>query len=133
MGQLLDQDRAVAYTAFASTPHRTEGRLIVRRARERDRTTHDQGELFATYRYHAVFADSPFQLSRPNPSTASTPSSNRSSPTCSAPRPPSLGKIRCQRRLVTNGRDRARIHPRAGRADLHPGMRRPPAPLSALN
>jgi Transposase DDE domain group 1 len=53
----------VPYTAFASTPApRTDGRLIVRRVRERNRTSHDQGELFATYRYHAVFTDSSFQL-----------------------------------------------------------------------
>jgi hypothetical protein len=74
----------IPYIAFAATPaHRTEGRLIVRRVRERNPAAHDQGELFGAYRYHAVFTDSPFQLTRPNPSTAGMPSSNRSSPTCS--------------------------------------------------
>ena len=55
----------IPYTAFASTPvHRTEDRLIVRRVRERNPAGHDQGELFTAYRYHAVFTDSPFQLSQ---------------------------------------------------------------------
>jgi hypothetical protein len=53
----------VPYTAFAtSTAHRTDGRLIVRRVRRLNpkATAQGQGELFATYRYHAVFTDSPF-------------------------------------------------------------------------
>ena len=53
------------YTAFASTrAHRTDGRLIVRRVKRLNPkgTPQGQGELFATYRYHAVFTDSPFQL-----------------------------------------------------------------------
>jgi Transposase DDE domain group 1 len=54
----------VPYTAFASTPaHRTQGRLIVRRVRERNpRAADGQDELFGAYRYHAVFTDSPFEL-----------------------------------------------------------------------
>jgi hypothetical protein len=55
----------VAYTAFASKPaHRTDGELIVRRVRRLNpnSTPQGQGELFATYRYHAVFTDSPFHL-----------------------------------------------------------------------
>jgi DDE family transposase len=57
----------VPYTAFAShRAHRTDGRLIVRRVRRRNpkATAQGQGELFATYRYHAVFTDSPFQLTQ---------------------------------------------------------------------
>ena len=55
----------IPYTAFASSPaHRTEGRLIVRRVRERNPRAHGQGELFTAYRYHAVFTDSPFQLTQ---------------------------------------------------------------------
>ena len=55
----------VPYTAFASSrAHRTDGRLIVRRVKRLNpkATAQGQGELFATYRYHAVFTDSPFQL-----------------------------------------------------------------------
>ena len=55
----------VPYTAFASKrAHRTDGRLIVRRVRRLNpkAAAQGQGELFATYRYHAVFTDSPFQL-----------------------------------------------------------------------
>ncbi len=55
----------VPYTAFAShREHRTEARLIVRRVRRLNPKAIPQGqhELFATYRYHAVFTDSPFPL-----------------------------------------------------------------------
>jgi Transposase DDE domain group 1 len=55
----------VPYTAFASKrAHRTDGRLMVRRVRRLNPkgAAQGQGELFATYRYHAVFTDSPFQL-----------------------------------------------------------------------
>jgi hypothetical protein len=55
----------VPYTAFASTrAHRTDGELIVRRVKRLNPNSvpQGQGELFATYRYHAVFTDSPFQL-----------------------------------------------------------------------
>jgi len=55
----------VSYTAFASQrAHRTDGELIVRRVRRLNPNSapQGQGELFATYRYHAVFTDSPFPL-----------------------------------------------------------------------
>jgi hypothetical protein len=55
----------VPYTAFASSKtHRTSGRLIVRRVHRLNpkATAQGQGELFAAYRYHAVFTNSPFQL-----------------------------------------------------------------------
>jgi hypothetical protein len=55
----------VPYTAFASKrAHRTDGELIVRRVRRLNPKSapQGQGELFATYRYHAVFTDSPFPL-----------------------------------------------------------------------
>jgi hypothetical protein len=55
----------VPYTAFASKrAHRTDGELIVRRVRRLNPNSapQGQGELFATYRYHAVFTDSPFTL-----------------------------------------------------------------------
>jgi hypothetical protein len=46
------------------------------------------GELFPAWRYHAVFTDSPFELVQAEASTATTPSSSRSSPTCTpAPSP----------------------------------------------
>ncbi|MDN5760004.1 MAG: IS1380 family transposase [Tomitella sp.] len=55
----------VGYTAFASSKtHRVDARLIVRRVKRLNRKAAAQGqdELFATYRYHAVFTDSPFGL-----------------------------------------------------------------------
>ena len=55
----------VPYTAFASTrAHRTDGELIVRRVRRLNPNSaaQGQGELFAAYRYHAVFTNSPFTL-----------------------------------------------------------------------
>jgi hypothetical protein len=55
----------VPYTAFASKwAHRTDGELIVRRVRRLNpkSAAQGQGELFAAYRYHAVFTDSPFTL-----------------------------------------------------------------------
>jgi hypothetical protein len=57
----------VPYTAFASSKkHRTHGRLIVRRVRRLNPKAQAQGqdELFAAYRYHAVFTDSPFGLAQ---------------------------------------------------------------------
>lgn len=51
------------YTAFASTRQAITARLIVRRVKRLDsRQMPGQAELFATYRYHAVFTDSPFIL-----------------------------------------------------------------------
>jgi hypothetical protein len=117
----------VPYTAFASTPaHRTEGRLIVRRVRERNRTAHDQGELFAAYRYHAVFTDSPFQLVQAESQhRARHHRTGLRRPARRTPGAPALGKIQCQRRLVAAGRERARIHPRAGRPGLTPACAGP--------
>jgi hypothetical protein len=57
----------VPYTAFATkAAHRTEGRLIVRRVKRLNPKAAAQGqdELFATYRYHAVFTNSPFPLTQ---------------------------------------------------------------------
>jgi hypothetical protein len=52
----------VAYTAFANT-HPITARLIVRRVRRLNpKHTAGQDELFALWRYHAVFTDSPFAL-----------------------------------------------------------------------
>lgn len=51
-------------TAFTNSTqnrgNKTTAQLIVRRVRVLERD--DQGELFPTYRYHAVFTDSPFPL-----------------------------------------------------------------------
>lgn len=54
----------VPYTAFAARrAHTTEGWLIVRRVKQLNPTAaQGQDELFPTYRYHAVFTDSPFEL-----------------------------------------------------------------------
>jgi hypothetical protein len=57
----------VPYIAFATKgAHRAEGRLIVRRVRRLNpkAAAQGQGELFATYRYHAVFTNSPFPLTQ---------------------------------------------------------------------
>ena len=49
------------YTAFTSKKGQAiTARLIVRRVR--DLSPRGQGELFATWRYHAVFTDSPFLM-----------------------------------------------------------------------
>ena len=62
---ILDRDsRAARCGSVARGPaHRTEGRLIVRRVNRLNpkATAQGQHELFATYRYHAVFTDSPFR------------------------------------------------------------------------
>ena len=53
------------YTAFAGTRHQVTARLIVRRIRRDDPRQHPgQGELLPSYRYHAVFTDSPFVLAQ---------------------------------------------------------------------
>jgi hypothetical protein len=54
----------VSYTAFASKKNQaTTGRLMVRRVKRLSpRAGIGQDELFSTYRYHAVFTDSPFHL-----------------------------------------------------------------------
>jgi hypothetical protein len=53
----------VPYTAFASKKGQAiTARLIVRRVRDLNRKAAEgQGELFAVWRYHAIFADSPFE------------------------------------------------------------------------
>jgi hypothetical protein len=84
-GRLISDARAAEapYTAFASKKGQAvTARLIVRRVRDLNRQAPaGQGELFPAWRYHAVFTDSPFGRSRPRPSTATTPSSSRSSRT----------------------------------------------------
>ena len=54
----------VPYTAFASRKGQAvTARLIVRRVRDLNRKAREgQDELFACWRYHAVFTDSPFQM-----------------------------------------------------------------------
>ncbi len=59
----------VKYTAFAAHPSRDRApvpltaRLIVRRVRDMNKNAgHVQQELFAAWRYHAVFTDSPFEM-----------------------------------------------------------------------
>jgi hypothetical protein len=60
----------VPFTAFTSRPEaeHVTARLIVRRVRRVNPTTPDQagrgeqGELFAAYRHHAVFTDSPLTM-----------------------------------------------------------------------
>jgi hypothetical protein len=53
------------YTAFAGTRHEITARLIVRRVRRLDpKAAAGQGELFASWRYHAVFTDSRYVLAQ---------------------------------------------------------------------
>jgi hypothetical protein len=53
------------YTAFTGTRYAVTARLIVRRIRRDDPAQHPgQGELLPSYRYHAVFTDSPFMLAQ---------------------------------------------------------------------
>jgi hypothetical protein len=54
----------IPYTAFTSKKNRAvTARLIVRRVRRLNPyADHGQDELFSTYRYHAIFTDSPFTL-----------------------------------------------------------------------
>jgi hypothetical protein len=55
----------VAYTAFVSKPRHRQvtATLIVRRVKRLGAgATRGQGELFTTYRFHAVFTDSPLKL-----------------------------------------------------------------------
>ena len=59
------QAAEVEYTAFTSARGQAiTARLIVRRVRDlnRDAAAAGQGELFAAWRYHAVFTDSPFTM-----------------------------------------------------------------------
>jgi hypothetical protein len=59
------QNAETVYTAFAGTRHQVTARLIVRRIRRDDPAQHPgQGELLPSYRYHAVFTDSPFVLTQ---------------------------------------------------------------------
>jgi hypothetical protein len=86
----------ISFTAFTGRrkAEHVTARLIVRRVRRLNPhhrgpgSAHlrgEQGELFAAYRYHAVFTDSPATARcrcwPPRPPTATTPSSSRSSPT----------------------------------------------------
>jgi hypothetical protein len=54
----------VPYTAFTSKKGKAiTARLIVRRVKDLNRKTAEgQGELFPTWRHHAVFTDSPFTM-----------------------------------------------------------------------
>jgi len=54
----------VGFTAFTSrrTADHVTARLIVRRVKRLNPSAADQGELFAAYRYHAVFTDSPLSM-----------------------------------------------------------------------
>jgi hypothetical protein len=71
-----------SYTAFAGTENAVTARLIVRRVRDQNnKAAHRQEELFRVWRYHAVLTDPRSRWSKPRNSTATTPSSSRSSPT----------------------------------------------------
>jgi hypothetical protein len=67
-GELISdaQVAEVPYTAFASKPAELQvhGRLIVRRVKRKnpDSVANEQDELFTTWRHHAVFVTSSFQM-----------------------------------------------------------------------
>jgi hypothetical protein len=55
----------VTYTAFEGTRYEITARLVVRRIRRANpKQAPGQGELFATWRYHALFTDSTFVLAQ---------------------------------------------------------------------
>ena len=151
----------IAYTAFTSRrkAEQVTARLIVRRVKRLNPASvpAGQSELFAAYRYHAVFTDSPLQCSRPRPFTAEHAiveqviADMKNGPLAHLP----SGSLRRQRRLAGAGRDRVQPDPRRRSpgldvprqghhrhdprpADQHPGPDRPlrppatPAPAPAL-
>ena len=73
----------VPYTAFSSKKGQAiTARLIVRRVRDLNRkAAAGQEELFACWRYHAVFTDSPFEVIQAEGQHRDTPSSSRCSRT----------------------------------------------------
>ena len=69
------------YTAFAGTRHQVTARLIVRRVRRDDPAQiPGQEELLPQYRYHGCSPTHRSPWCRPKPSTATTPSSSKSTP-----------------------------------------------------
>ncbi|MCL9758420.1 IS1380 family transposase [Frankia sp. AiPa1] len=65
LGQWISdaQIAETTYTAFAHTPSPVTARLIVRRVKALNpKANPGQGDLFPTWRHHAVFTDSPFTL-----------------------------------------------------------------------
>ena len=120
----------VPYTAFASKrAHRTDGELIVRRVRRLNpkSTAQGQGELFATYRYHAVFTDSPFHAGtgRVRPPRPRRRRAGLRGPDRRTVGAPALVGVQRQRRLGPTRGHRARPDPGAGCAGLDPARRRP--------
>jgi hypothetical protein len=120
----------VPYTAFASSrAYRTEARLIVRRVRRLNPKATPQGqhELFATYRYHAVFTDSPFPLvqaesdHRGHAVVEQVFADLIDGPLAHLP----LCCVSRQRRLAPTRRHRPRPHPGPRHAGLHPPRRGP--------
>jgi hypothetical protein len=105
------------------------GRLIVRRVRRLNpkAAAQGQGELFATYRYHAVFTDSPFGLTQAESDHRGHAVIEQvySRPDRRPPGPPALGLVPRPRRLAAAGHHRARAEPSAGHARLHPTRRGP--------
>jgi hypothetical protein len=120
----------IPYTAFASRrAHRTDGRLIIRRVKRLNPTAaaQGQGELFATYRYHAVFTDSPFHLvqaesqHRGHAVIEQVFADLIDGPLAHLP----SAQFTRQRCLAPAGRHRARANPGTGHPGLHPTRRGP--------
>ena len=128
----------IGFTAFTShrkSEHVT-ARLIVRRLRRLNPATAHvpagQTELFAVYRYHAVFTDS----REPMPAAEATHRDHaiveqviaelKNGPLAHLP----SGRVRRQRRLAGLRRDRPQPHPRRRHARRRPPRRTRPAPCA---
>jgi hypothetical protein len=120
--------RVTAFTGRRKTEHVT-AQLIVRRVRRLNPATAPAGkqsELFAVYRYHAVFTDSPESMlaaeatHRDHAIVERIIAKLKSQVEERPARPPALGGVHRQRRLAGLRGDRAQPHPRRRRAGRQP-------------
>jgi hypothetical protein len=118
----------VPFTAFTSrrSGEQITARLIVRRVRRLNPVSahgHEQDELFAAYRYHGVFTDSPLEMlaaeadHRGHAVIEQVIADLKDSALAHLP----SGKFTANARLAGTGRDRVQPHPRRRR----PRLRRP--------
>jgi hypothetical protein len=92
----------VPFTAFAlrGKKHAVTARLIVRRVRDQNPdhlVTNAQGELFAAWRHHAVFTDSPLgdAAGRGRPPSARGHRTGHRGPQRRPARAPAVGEVQC--------------------------------------
>ena len=139
--QRLISDAEVAETTFTAftSRRRTEhvtARLIVRRVRRLNPTTvaAGQSEMFAVYRYHAVFTDS----GEPMLAAEATHRDHAIIEQVIADlkdvraRAPAVRGVHRQRRLADLRHDRPQPHPRRRRPRLRPSTPEPAPPPCAL-